>query len=134
MPKSHGETYKGVFKMLVFVQLKTNKSNNAFCHCLNCRGLLIGPGQVPVWKEQDLLQGWSSGLHGKAALGQAALGLCAYPEDHPLLAGPQEISEDEAVCRHHTEICPWSSGSQVSGDNCSEGSSYIIVIVVGITL
>lgn len=96
--------------------------------------VLLGPGQVPVWKEQDLLQGRSGGLHGEAALGQTALGLRPHPEDHPLLAGPQEVPEDEAECHHRTEIRPRSSGSQVSGDQSREGSLYSAVRVAGITL
>lgn len=113
--------------MRVFLQLITNKSNDAFPLRVNCPGLLTGPGQVSVWKEQDLLQGWSGGLHGKAAFGQAALGLCPHPEDHPLLAGPQEVSEDEAECHHRTEIRPGSSGTKVSGGNGSGGIPYITV-------
>lgn len=109
--------------MCVFLQLITNKCNDAFPLRINCPGLLVGPGQVSVWKEQDLLQGWSGGLHGEAALGHAALGLCPHPEDHPLLAVPQEVSENEAECHNCTEIHPGSSGTKVSGGNSSKGIS-----------
>lgn len=114
--------------MCVFSQLITNKCNDTFLVLVNWSGLLVGPRQVSVWKEQDLLQGWSGGLHGKVAFGQAALGLCPHPEDHPLLAGPQEVPEDEAVCRHHTEIRPGSPGTKVSsGDTSGGGIPYASV-------
>lgn len=75
----------------------------------------LGPTEVPVWQKQDLLQGWPGGLPGEAAFGQTAFRLCRHPEDNPLLARPQKVSEDERVCHHDSEACTGSAGTQVGG-------------------
>lgn len=77
---------------------------------------VLGPGEIPVWQKQDLLQSWPGGFLGEAALGQIAYGLCLHPEDYSLLAGTQKVPEDEGVCHYYSETCTGSPGTLVSED------------------
>lgn len=82
----------------------------------------LGQGQVPVWKDQNLLQGWPGGLPGEAEGRQAARRMYPHPENHPLLAGPQEVSA-QAQCRnHHSEVHPRIPGPLVSSRITTQNS------------
>lgn len=84
--------------------------------CLFFLNFVLGPGEIPVWQKQDLLQSWPGGFLGEAALGQIAYGLCLHPEDYSLLAGTQKVPEDEGVCHYYSETCTGSPGTLVSED------------------